>query len=233
VLKPQGYSDFLLYHYKKSGWLIGLGRGAFAKAGDSVDWRGGLYALQEQLKLSVHLGGKSALAYQGSAHFLKLGTDSVTLFATPGTRLPSWFTRFKWEATVSLITTNLFPNDLGLTSESVGDFSVKISSRERATFEMLYMAPKNQSLSEVRLLMSSLTNLRPKLLQQLLESCSSVKVKRLFMLFAEELKLPWVKKLDSDQVDFGTGDRTIVKGGKLHSKYRLTLPVDLFEEPSR
>ena len=233
ALKRRGYSDFLLYHYRKSGWLVGVGRGAFARAGDSVDWRGGLFALQDQLKLSVHLGGKSALAYQGSAHFLKLGTDTVTLFAAPGTRLPSWFKNFSWNTKVTLTTTNLFPNDLGLSSDDVGNFSIRISSRERAAFEMLYMTPQKQSLSEARLLMAGLTNLRPILIQQLLETCSSVKVKRLFMLFAEELKLPWVRKLALEKINFGSGDRTVTKGGKLHPKYRVTLPANLFDEMSR
>lgn len=230
ALKKQGYSDFLLYHYRKSGWLVGVGRGAFVKKGDTVDWRGGLYALQEQLKLPVHVGGKSALTYQGAAHFLTLGNETVTLFSSPGTRLPSWFTHHDWNAKVTLITTNLFSNDVGLALEHVGNFSIKISSRERAMFETLYLAPKIQSLSEARLLMAGLTNLRPNLLQQLLESCSSVKVKRLFMLFAEELKLSWVKKIEADKVNFGTGDRTLVKGGKLHPKYRITLPADLFDD---
>jgi hypothetical protein len=232
-LKRRGYSDALLYHYRNSGWLVAVGRGAFARAGDVIDWRSGIHALQNQLKLHVHLGGKAALNYQGAAHFLKLGSETVTLFGTAGTRIPSWFASYDWKVRVTLATTNLFPNELGLTSEEAENFALNISSRERAMFETLYLAPKSQSLSEAKLLMAALTNLRPQLLQQLLESCSSIKVKRLFMLFAEELKLPWVKKLEMDRIDFGSGDRTIVKGGKLHSKYRLTMPVDLFDEASR
>lgn len=233
ALKERGYADFLVYHYRQAGWVVEVGRGAIARAGDAVDWRGGLAALQEQLELPVHLGAKSALSYQGAAHFLELGSESVTLFAAPGTRLPGWFIGHDWKATVSVTTTNLFPNELGVVSERVGTFSIKVASRERAMFETLYLAPKRQSLSEARLLMAGLTNLRPKLLQQLLESCSSIKVKRLFMIFAEELKHTWVKKLNLDTVDFGTGDRTIVKGGKLHHKYRLTLPSNLFDERER
>lgn len=230
ALKEHGYSDVLLYHYRKSGWLVALGRGAFTKPGDSVDWRGGLHALQEQLKLQVHLGGKSALTYLGAAHFLSLKSETVTLFAAQGTRLPSWFKNHKWNAKVTLATTNLFTSDLGITSEAVANFSIKVSSRERAVFEMLYSVPTSQSLDEARLIVNGLTNLRPNLLQQLLEECSSIKVKRLFMIFSDELSLPWHKKLDPTKVDFGKGDRTLVKGGKLHPKYRLTLPADLFDE---
>lgn len=234
-LKERGYSHVLLSQYRKAGWLTSIGRGAMARPGDQVDWRGGLYALQEQLKLSIHLGGKSALHYHGFAHFLNLGSEAVTLFAAPGTRLPSWFTSYDWKAKVSLTTTNLFSqsnllsNELGLASESIGAFAIKLSSRERALFETLHLVPQTQSLEEVKLFMSGLTNLRPQLVQSLLETCSSIKVKRLFMLFAEELKMPWVKKLNLDNVNFGTGARTLIKGGKTHPKYLLTIPTDLFD----
>ena len=227
-LKGRGYSHVLLNQYRTSGWLVSAGRGALTRAGDQIDWRGGLYALQEQLKLPIHLGGKSALDHQGSAHYLKLGTGSVTLFAGPGTRLPAWFLQHEWGVTVTLYTTNLFSDDVGLTSENAGGFSIAISSRERAMFEMLYLVPQSETLEEAKLLMGGLTNLRPHIVQHLLESCSSVKVKRLFMLFAEELKLPWVKRLNLDLIDFGTGARTLVKGGKLHPKYHITLPANLF-----
>ena len=227
-LKERGYSHVLLNQYRTSGWLVSVGRGALARAGDQVDWRGGLYALHEQLKLAVHLGGKSALNYQGSSHVLNLGTETVRLFAAPGTRLPRWFTSHDWKVTVTVFATNLFPDDIGLTSQNAGAFSIQLSSRERAIFETLYLAPQSQSLEEVKLLMGGLTNLRPQMVQHLLESCTSVKVKRLFMLFAEELKLPWVKRLNLDKVDFGTGARTLVKGGKTHPKYLLTIPADLF-----
>jgi hypothetical protein len=233
TLKKRGYSDVLLHHYRTSGWLVGIGRGAFAKAGDVVDWRGGLFALQQQSRLPVHLGGKSALAYHGAAHFIKFDSEDVALFADPGTRLPSWFSRHDWGVPITLATTNLLPHDIGLSSQTVGSFSIQVSSRERAMLETLHAAPKNQSLSEARLLMTGLLTLRPKLVQQLLESCSSIKVKRLFLLLAEELKLPWVKKLNLDKIDLGSGDRTLVKSGKLHPKYRLTLPADLFDEGSR
>ena len=234
-LKARGYSHVLLSQYRKSGWLLSIGQGAVVRPGDQVDWRGGLYALQDQLKISIHLGGKSALRYHGSAHFLNLGSEAVTLFAAPGTRLPSWFKNHDWKAKVSVITTNLFSqsdilsNELGLTSESIGTFAIKLSSRERALFETLHLVPQTQSLEEVKLLMAGLTNLRPQFIQSLLEACSSVKVKRLLMLFAEELKMPWVKKLNLDNVNFGTGARTLIKGGKTHPKYLLTIPADLFD----
>ncbi|MBS4040961.1 MAG: AbiEi antitoxin N-terminal domain-containing protein [Flavobacteriales bacterium] len=39
--------------------------------GESVQLEGAIYALQNQLNLSVHIGGKSALGLLGKAHFLE------------------------------------------------------------------------------------------------------------------------------------------------------------------
>jgi hypothetical protein len=72
--------------------------------------------------------------------------------------------------------------------------------------------------------MESLLTLRPALVQNLLETCNSVKIKRLFMYMAEKAGLPWVEKLDLGKVDFGKGDRTIVEGGRLDPNYRITVP---------
>lgn len=100
-------------------------------------------------------------------------------------------------------------------------------------FELPYLAPQSQSLEEAKLIMGSLINLRPQVVQSLLEDCSSIKVKRLFMLMAEGLNMPWVKRLNLEKVDFGTGARTLIKGGKTHPKYLLTVPAELFGEAEK
>ena len=66
--------------------------------------------------------------------------------------------------------------------------------------------------------METPTSLRPPVVQQLLESCTSIKTKRLFMHVAEQLQLPWVKQVDLDLVDLGKVKRTIHKGGQLLPK---------------
>jgi hypothetical protein len=72
--------------------------------------------------------------------------------------------------------------------------------------------------------MEGLTTLRPRIVQSLLEKCASVKVKRLFMLLAENCKHAWVQKVDLSKVDFGKGKRALVKGGRFDSKYKITVP---------
>jgi len=72
--------------------------------------------------------------------------------------------------------------------------------------------------------MESLLTLRPVLVQELLEACTSVKVKRLFLYMAQTANLPFVQKLDLTKTNLGKGDRTVVKEGRLDPKYRITVP---------
>jgi hypothetical protein len=64
------------------------------------------------------------------------------------------------------------------------------------------------------------------MLQPLMEQSGSVKVKRLFMVLAEDFNHTWVKKLDVSKVDFGKGKRMIVKGGRFDATYNITVPVN-------
>ncbi len=77
------------------------------------------------------------------------------------------------------------------------------------------------------MLMEGLTNLSPRRLQGLLESCRSVKVKRLFFFFADRHPHAWLKRLDKHTVDLGKGKRLLVKGGKLNSTYHITVPEEM------
>ncbi|GMQ89838.1 MAG: hypothetical protein BMS9Abin10_0173 [Gammaproteobacteria bacterium] len=214
--------------YRKTEWLKAIGRGAFAYANDHVDWIGGLYAIQAQLGLSIHPGGKTALGIQGYAHFLPLGQGApVYLFGVPGERLPAWFKQYQWGATLVYSRTQLFRGEsktAGLTNKDMDSYSVVISSPERAAMEMLHLVPQKQSFQEARLLMEGLTTLRPHMVQSLLEKCQSVKVKRLFMFLSEECGHAWVGKVDLSRVNFGRGKRMLVKGGRFDAKYGITVP---------
>jgi Transcriptional regulator, AbiEi antitoxin, Type IV TA system len=122
--------------------------------------------------------------------------------------------------------TALFPRGLddGYVDFPLNDFAIRISSPERAAMEMLYYVPLEQGFDEAERIMESLLTLRPALVQKLLETCNSVKVKRLFMYMAEKSSLPCVERLDLGKVDFGKGDRTVLEGGRLDPKYRITIP---------
>ena len=76
-----------------------------------------------------------------------------------------------------------------------------------------------------------LVSLRPTQLDALLSTCRSVKVRRLFFVFADRHRHAWRKYLDTSKIDFGSGPRALVSGGKLHPTYRISVPADLIASP--
>lgn len=229
-LKEQGISSLLMQAYQKTGWVQSIGHGAFIRRGDRLSWQGALFPLQSQLHLNVHVGGKSSLELQGYAHFIKFRDTSIYLYAQPGKKIPLWFTKLKLEETFSIHKTSLLNVDIGLISHPVKDFSIKISSPERAFLELLYLVPYEQDLQECYYLLENLINLRPSLLQILLEQVHSIKVKRLFLFLADKLNHPWLDRLDRTKILLGSGKRKIVDGGVLDKKYLITIPQELTDK---
>ena len=60
-----------------------------------------------------------------------------------------------------------------------------------------------------------------------LKDCRNVKVKRLFLFFADRHPHAWLKRLDKQAIDLGNGKRMLVKGGKLNKAYQITVPEEL------
>ena len=223
-LKNEGVDHRLASKYVHSGWLERLGHGAYVRVGSGVDWAGGVHALQTQLGLDVHLGAVTAMDLRGHAHYLALRGRTIVLFGQPGTKLPAWFSAHQWSQPVTLVTTGVFQICNEHTSTlDVNGIKLTTASLERAAFEMMYLVPKQQAYEEAVQIMASLTTLRPKVVQRLLESCTSVKTKRLFMHIAEQLELPCLPHLDASNVNFGSGRRSIHTGGRLERKYNLVI----------
>jgi hypothetical protein len=78
--------------------------------------------------------------------------------------------------------------------------------------------------------MEGLTTLRPDVVSELLRACTSVKVKRLFMVLAEAERHGWLERLDTTGVDFGSGKRSLIKGGYLHPRFQITIPQSWKQE---
>ncbi|TBW57716.1 hypothetical protein EZI54_06695 [Marinobacter halodurans] len=226
-LAEQGYSLELQKQYRKSQWFDSIGTGALVRCGDQLDYLGGVYALQAQLGLSVHPAGKTALALQGKSHYLELSAKKAQLFGSASEGLPLWFKKYDWGLSVDCKLSSFLPPELGLVDHEHKSFTVKISSPARAVMECLYMAPKSQPLVEVYELMEGLNNLRPAGVQKLLESCRSVKVKRLFLYMAAKAGHQWLDYLNLDKVDLGSGKRAIVPNGVYISAYQITVPREL------
>lgn len=227
-LKQSGYHYDLIRFYKIQKWIESVGNGAYKLYGDRVEWFGGLYALQNQMGLDVHVGGKTALTLQGHGHYLSEKIPRVFLYGRRGDRLPHWFKQFPWSTEIRYATTNLFTEAMPRTFSTYPyrDFSVRISAPERAAMEMLYFVPKEQGFDEAQKIIENLFTLRPQLVQKLLENCNSIKTKRLFLYLAEKQSLPWVRKLDLSRINLGSGARQIVAGGFLDKKFKITVPKE-------
>ena len=223
-LNSRGVDRRLADKYVQSGWLKRLGHGAYLRTGSTVDWPGGVQTLQTQLGLDVYPGAITALELRGYAHYLALRGREVILFGKVGTKLPAWFANHQWSQPVTLVTTNVFSERDKATSKfKLEGVELKVATLERAALEMMYLVPRRQSYEEALQVMESLTSLRPQVVQRLLESCTSVKTKRLFMHAAEQLNPPWLSCLNLSNIDFGSGRRTIHAGGRLDKRYNLVI----------
>ena len=226
-LIDQGYTLGLQRRYKQSKWLESLGSGAMKRYGDELSYLGAIYALQTQAEASIHPAGKTALSLLGSAHYLEFDQRNATLIAYKGEKLPAWFKKTNWGTDIQFHTLSFLPKELGMTSVKIEGFSIKVSGTARALMEYLFLAKDKTTLIECYELMEGLNNLRPNKVQELLEACSSVKVKRLFLFMAEKAGHDWFSYIDTKKISLGTGKRGLVKNGVFISKYEITVPKEL------
>jgi Transcriptional regulator, AbiEi antitoxin, Type IV TA system/Transcriptional regulator, AbiEi antitoxin N-terminal domain len=226
-LERQGISRDLQTRYRRSGWLESVGAGAFKRPGDLVTWQGGLFALQHQAGLPVHAGAMTALSLQGFAHFLRLGQHNVFLLSPRGTKLPAWLKKHDWGMPIRHVPTSVFPAEVGFADHDEKNYTIRISGPERAMLECLHLAPKEFDLVECFQVMEGLTTLQPKVVQELLAACTSVKAKRLFLYMAERANHQWLSIVDASSLDLGKGERSLSKGGVYVPKYNLVVPPEL------
>jgi hypothetical protein len=248
-----GISRQLRNHYVAAGWLEQPARGVYRRPSGSLHWQQAVISLQTILEYSpLAVGGRTALDLQGFAHYLSVERSEVHLYGPkppPGwlAKLPSRvrfvyhnsralfrndpltrsFASLDWNAEPRKNTEQHAFGDLTVQSWGQSDWPLTLSSPERAILELLDQLPQHESFEQVDKLMGTVTQLSPRRLQKLLHDCSSVKVKRLFFFFADRHQHPWLKHLDKAEVDFGTGKRMLVKGGKLDRAYQITVPGDL------
>jgi hypothetical protein len=128
---------------------------------------------------------------------------------------------------ISYYSSSFLPPDLGLSNVDHQTYQLNISGAARAMLECLYLVPENQPLVECYELMESLNNLQPAKVQALLESCTSIKVKRLFLYLAEKAKHAWFNYLKPEEIDLGSGKRSLAKNGTYIPKYQITVPKEL------
>lgn len=218
---------------------------------EPLDWRWIVLSLNSLLNLDVHVGGRTAAELVGISHYLPVSdVKSVQLYAE---KLPGWLQRlptsvsWKTHRPSALFDTGALTKALppakfgratadptllsgrGRISVDAGSWTILVSLPERAILELLDELPAHESFEYADKLVEGLTNVRPRIMQHLLEACSSIKVKRLFLFLAERHRHVWLKKLDKTRLDLGAGKRALVPSGRYNKKYQITVPDFLMQ----
>ena len=216
---------------------------------EALRWEPVVISLQTLLDCPFTVGGRTALELQGFAHYLSSSRHhrEVHLYGTG--KPPGWVFKLGLESPfVFHNARKLFKTEAGRPrrkkseSDSGSDllnssyirqpwgqweWPLTMSSPERAILELLDEVPERETFHQADVLMEGLRNLSPRRLQTLLVACRNVKVKRLFLWFAERHQHAWLKKLNRKDIDLGRGKRMLVRGGKLDPTFNITVPESI------
>ena len=224
--EAHGISHQSIHQCLKNKLIKKIGGGAYIKAKDKLNWQSAIFTAQKELQLPFHVGGQTALELQGLGHFVKIGKKApVYIVKRKEARIPIWLKKNNWGIVFHFKTSSLFSSDLGLMRYNQSQFYFTLSSRERAIMEMINYLDLKDSFETLERYFEGLLNLRSSLVQKLLENCSSIKVKRVFLYMVDKLKLPIMKHLNIRRIKLGRGKRVITKNGKLDKTYNITVPV--------
>jgi hypothetical protein len=221
----------------KSGQLEVVANGAYARPPSVVSWQAVVCSLQTMFHFDLVVGGLTALELQGLGHYIPMSSRTQAhLYISQAP--PSWLSRilkdvvFIYHSNIELLgrTGKKSQDDhaLGLYTTTYnwkqGMRPLVLSTTERAILEVMAAVPKYVSFEHAEQLMQAMTALSPRRLQELLEKCHNIKVRRLFLWMAERQNYPWLHKLERDKIDLGSGNRMLFKGGRLDKKYKITVP---------
>lgn len=243
-------------NWVKSGRLVVVFYGVYKKPDTKLTWQGIVCSLQ-YMQYILAPGGLTSLELHGMGHYLSLSSQKTIHLYGKG-KLPTWINRLLPDVTFirhsqqQLFGGKLFVNhsynvnkdiltkvdpwhNKSLTTPmpwGLDDWPMTISSPERALFEVLMDVPEKISFEHVDQLMQGMVSLSPRRLNMLLELCDSIKVRRLFLWFAERHKHPWFNKIDREQFNManhtlGSGKRVLFLGGKLDPTYLITVPPEM------
>lgn len=110
---------------------------------------------------------------------------------------------------------------------NIAGLDLIVSSPEQAFMECLLLAPNQYNYMDLYYIMEQLTTLRPEIVQHLLETTKSQKVKRMFLYMAEKANHYWFEMLDVSRIELGNSKYQLVDGGIYIAKYKITIPKEL------
>ena len=247
-LRAQGADSKSIHRYVSRGWLERVIRGVYRRPlpmgvrdSNVVSWESVILSLQRVLGHDVHLGGESALDLAGLNHYLYFGgLPQVHFYGF----VPKWVRRLPLRTNILVHGRSLFgdertgidesEHDAGRNQEGVNvwRWSIRASCPERAILEALDLIRTRADFERLDNVFNALTALRPNLLMVLLALSQSVKVRRLFFVFAEKHSHTWLRYLDRSMIDFGSGPRALVEGGRMHPVYQIYVPPAFVPEGS-
>jgi hypothetical protein len=249
-MEQQGYYSSLRSQYVSAGWLEQAARGVFRRPRGTVSWEQVIISLQTLLEYPVSVGGRTALELQGYAHYLPQTQNTIHLYTDK--KIPNWLSKLSVDQSFvvhnrsrflpklplcTLSLTEPVPEDetildgaLRITQWGQWKWPLVISTPERAYLELLDELPQHETFHMADVIMEGLANLSPRRMQSLLESTQSVKVKRLFLFFADRHNHRWLNRIAREKIDLGQGKRMFVKGGKFDITYQITVPEEFAKE---
>lgn len=230
TLERHGVTRMLAHKYIKAGWLEPVVRGLYRRPLSDLegdDCRLVVRSLQNVMNYTSVIGGRTALEMQGLAHYLPMRDEQVIHLY--GDSHPTWLKRLKDTERFRLHSAKLF--DMSGHEETTDIMttvgSLTCSTPERAILELLDELPRHESVHVVDTMFEGMASARPSRLEKLLTSCTSIKVKRLFFVFADRHGHAWRRYVSPEQFDLGAGPRALFENGQFHPRYGISVPPDL------
>ncbi len=221
----QGIRETAVDYYLRSGKLETIVNGLYRKPGPPLKWQHVVYSLTV-LGYETHIGHMAALEYHGYQHYVHLGEIGPIRLYSPHS-LPSWVQRLDIDPGYTVMRRNPFDdNTVGVIEVPFGtwDWPIRYSTPERAFIELASTIETEEEIIQAADMLEGAANLRPRLIQTLLEACNNIKGKRLFLWLARSVDHSWYQHIDLTCIDLGAGNRQIIAGGYLDKQFLITVP---------
>ena len=225
-MRSKGYSSQLLKKYRDSGWLEPLTRGVMYRKNDQLSAIAAVYCYNNQTNNSARIAAHSALEYYGFNHYVPMGKPKL-MVEFRSSDVDEWVKSDRYDMSIVPFHTKIFkdPNSQPLL---VQNLTITVSTPEQAFLECLHLVPSHYNYMDLYYIMEQLTSLDPEKVEMALKNVSSQRVKRMFLYMAEKAGHYWFDMLDQDQLGLTESKLQLVENGVFISKYRITIPKELF-----